>query len=682
MPAINALVDLTLEDGVALITLDNPPVNALSPRLMDGMYDAFVQAIEDPAARGILLICAGRTFIAGADIKALGVESPKVDFFELQAKIEDSAKPVMAALHGTCLGGGLEVALTCHYRIAAPGTRLGLPEVNLGLLPGGGGTQRLPRIVGVAAGLDLLMSGAQVDALRSLEVGLIDAIAQGQDLTADAKAYMHRLLAEGRPAKRVRDLTDKIACTEPSAFDDARTWAERRRRGEEAPRAIIRCVEAAVRGDFEAGIAVERAEFQTLLDGPQSAALRYAFFAERQASKIAGLAPEVQPRPIVRIGVAGAGTMGCGISMALLDAGIATVLFDTAGDSLARAGTLIASHYDAAAAQGRLSAAEAAKRRSGLILSDAMEGFADCDLVIEAVVEELDVKQAVLAEIERIAPSALLATNTSFLDLDAIAAAAACPANVIGLHFFSPANVMRLLEIVRGKATSDEAVATAFALARKLGKVGVLSGVCAGFIGNRMMLARQKFADAMILQGIAPEVVDRAATQFGLAMGPFAMWDLAGLDLGWRADWSTGRTVIERLCEEGRRGRKTGAGYYDYDAAGKPMPSALTAGLIAECGAAAGIAPRSLSDAEILDRLLIPMINEGARILEEGIAQRASDIDMVWVHGYGWPAYRGGPMYHADIIGLPAVIDAARSIGLEPASLLVEYAAAGRKLTG
>lgn len=571
MPAINEVVDLTLEDGLALIMLDNPPVNALSPKLMDGMYDAFVQAIADPAARAILLLCAGRTFIAGADIKALGVESPKVDFFELQAKIENSGKPVVAALHGTCLGGGLEVALTCHYRIAAPGTRLGLPEVNLGLLPGGGGTQRLPRIVGVAAALDFLVSGTMVGAADALAVGLIDVIAQAPDLTAQAKTYVHQLLAEGLPAKRVRDLTDKIGDTDPAVFEAVRAQAEHRRPGEEAPRAIIRCVEAAARGDFDTGIAVERAEFQTLLDGAQSAALRYAFFAERQASKVSGLAPDEQPSAAPRVGVTGAGTAGIAIAKALLDAGIATTLFDTDRDALTRAG--------------------AAVDRPALILAERLGDFATCDVVIDAIAGALDAKQAMFAEVDRIAPFAALATTTA-----------------------------RLLEIRRGEATSDEAVATAFAVARKLKMIGVMSGAGAVFMGEHMVLARQRQVNAMIMQGVAPEAIGRVAIEFGLTMAPLA--------------------------------------------------------------ATAGEAVQTLSDAEILDRLLIPVINEGAHILGEGIAQRASDIDMIWVHGHGWPAWRGGPMYHADLVGVDVVIDTARSIGIEPAPLLVEYAAAGRRLTG
>lgn len=571
MPAINQIVDLTIEDGIAVITLDNPPVNALSPKLMDGMYDAFVQAIDDPAVRAILLLCAGRTFIAGADIKALGVESPKVDFFELQAKIEDAGKPVVAALHGTTLGGGLEVALTCHYRIAAPGTRLGLPEVNLGLLPGGGGTQRLPRIVGVAAALDFLVSGTMVGAGDALAVGLVDAIAQEPDLSAQAKAYVHQLLAEGRPAKRVRDLTDKIGDTDPAVFEAARVQAEHRRPGEEAPRAIIRCVDAAARGNFDAGIGVERAEFQTLLDGAQSAALRYAFFAERQASKVSGLAPDVQPSAAPRVGVAGAGTAGIAITKALLDAGIATWLFDADRDALIRAG--------------------AAADRSALILAERLDDFATCDVVIDAVAGALDVEHAMRAELDRVAPSAALATTHA-----------------------------RLIEIRRGAATTDEAIATAFALARKLKMVGVLSGSGSIFMGERMLLARQRQVDAMILQGVAREAIERVAIEFGLTMDPLA--------------------------------------------------------------ATAGEVVQTLSNAEILDRLLIPVINEGAYILGEGIAQRASDIDMIWVHGHGWPAWRGGPMYHADLVGLDVVIDKARLMGIEPAPMLVEYAAAGRKLAG
>lgn len=596
MPAINEVVDLTFDEGIALITLDNPPVNALSPKLMDGMYDAFVQAIADPQARAILLLCAGRTFIAGADIKALGVESPKVDFFGLQAKLEDAGKPVVAVLHGTCLGGGLEVALTCHYRIVAPGTRLGLPEVNLGLLPGGGGTQRLPRIVGVAAALDLLVSGTQIGAADAFAVGLVDAIAQGPDLTGEAKIYVHTLLAQGWPAKRVRDLTDKIGDTDPAVFELALAQAESRRPGEEAPRAIIRCVEAAARGDFDAGIAVERAEFQKLLDNEQSAALRYAFFAERQASKVAGLAPDVQPRTVGRVGVAGASVVGTGIASALLNAGIPTLLFDADQRALSRAAATI--------------------DRPTLALTGQLRDLAACDLVIEAAVEEIEIKQATLAELARITPATLFATTTASLDVDAIATVISRPADLLWLHL-GTAPKSRLIEIVRGRATSDTTIATAFALVRKLKKFGVLSGACPGFIGNRMMHAQRTHVDAMIAQGVAPDVIERVAVEFGLTIGPLT--------------------------------------------------------------ACAGISPQTLSDEQILDGLLISVINEGAQILEEGIAQRASDIDMVWVHGYGWPAYRGGPMYHADRLGLPMIVEKAWSVGLQPAALLVDFATTGRK---
>lgn len=602
MPAINEVVDLTLEDGVALITLDNPPVNALSPKLMDGMYDAFIQAIGDPEVRAILLLCAGRTFIAGADIKALGVESPKVDFFELQEKIEGAGKPVVAALHGTCLGGGLEVALTCHYRIAAPGTKLGLPEVNLGLLPGGGGTQRLPRIVGVATALDLLISGRQVDARGALAVGLVDVIADTTDLAVAAKAYALALLAEGRPVKRVSDLADRIGDADAAVFEAARDQAERLRRGEEAPRAIIRCVEAAARGDFDAGIAVERAEFQKLLDGPQSAALRYAFFAERQAAKVAGLAPDVQPRALTRVGLVGTGAIGRRLAVALLDAGVETALFDADAAALDRAGAAI--------------------DRTALILTGSLSDLAACDLVIEAVADALEAKQAILAELDHAAPGALLATSTARPEVDAIADATTRPCAVIGLHFLSSENADRVLEIVRGKVTSDEAVATALALARKLKRVGVLSGSGPGSISQRTMLVLRQQADAMIAQGVAPEAIERAATEFGFPTGLLAA----------RTD--------------------------------------------------AGTATRTLADSEILDRLLIPLINEAANILGDGIAQRGSDIDMVWVHGYGWPAWRGGPTYHADLLGLPSVIEKVQSFGFNPAPRMVEYAAAGRKLAG
>lgn len=672
MTAINEGTTLVIEDGVAVVTLDFPPVNAMSPALMDGLYDALMAALHDDAAKAIVLICAGRTFIAGADLKSMGKVQPKVDFFALQDSIENSPKPTVAALHGTALGGGMETALTFHYRIAVPSARMGLPEVTLGLLPGGGGTQRLPRITGAEAALDLLISGRQVSAPEAIEIGLIDRLASEGELRRDAIAFARELAAAGGQPKRIRDAEHKIAPDRDDAglFDRYRATRGKQLSGLDAPQAILRCVEAAVAGPWEAGIAVERAEFQKLLNGPQSAALRHIFMAERAAQKIPGLAPDLQPLPIRKVAIVGAGTMGSGIAMAFLAAGFPVTLVETQQTALDRGTAHIRATLQSRVERGKLSPDNAQAQLAALSPAPDLSALADADLVVEAIFENLEVKQALFRELSEIVrPTVILATNTSFLDVDAIASSATHPERVLGMHFFSPANVMRLLEVVRGARTSDVVLSTVMGLAKKLRKAAVVSGVCFGFIGNRMLAARQVHADGMVIKGVLPWEIDRVLTDFGFPMGPFAMLDLAGLDIGWEHDSDT---VKSRLVAAGRKGQKTGAGYYDYD--GKiATPSRVTLDTIAGLATAAP-GSSTLSDSQILDRLLLPMINEGARILKEGIALRGSDIDLVWVTGYGWPAHRGGPMFYADSIGLDAIIDGLRSIGVAPAELLVELA--------
>lgn len=679
MTAINSVVDLTLEAGIAVVTVDSPPVNALSPAVMEGVHDAIMSALDDPQAKALVLICAGRTFIAGADLKSMGKVEPKVDFFALQDAIENSTKPTLAAMHGTALGGGLEIALTFHSRIAVPSARMGLPEVTLGLLPGGGGTQRMARIVGAEAALDLLVSGRQISAPDALEVGLVDRLADETALREDALAFAQELVAASATPGRIRDQEAKIARDREDAnlFDRFRAAHGKLLTGLDAPQAIVRCVEAAVAGPWEAGIAVERAEFQGVLNGPQSAALRHVFMAERAAQKIPGLSPEAAPLPIARVGVVGAGTMGGGIATAFLGTGFAVTLIEREQAALDRGVASIKGVFASRVERGKLTPEKAETGLAGLTPSLDLEDLADVDLVIEAVFETLAVKAELFTRLDGIVrPDAILATNTSFLDVNAIAAATKSPERVLGLHFFSPAHVMRLLEVVRGDRTSDAVLATAMKLGKTLGKATVVAGVCHGFIGNRMLEVRQTEAHRMVAEGVLPWEIDRVLTDFGLPMGPFAMMDLAGLDLGWDGETET---IEGRLCAAGRRGQKTGAGYYDY-VARKPLPSQVTLDIIGEV---TGVTPgsRRLDDATILARLTAPLINEGVRILEEGIAVRGSDIDLVWITGYGWPAHKGGPMFHADVVGLSRVVDdLTRLTETQPAALLRALAGSGGSL--
>lgn len=677
----NREVHLGKDGEIAVITVDNPPVNALSVGVLDGLYDTFEAAIADDEVKAILLLCAGRTFIAGADIKTVGKVQPKADFFECLRRIEHSSKPVVAAIHGTALGGGLEVALTCHYRVGMPSAKLGLPEVALGLLPGGGGTQRLPRVIGVPAALDLMLSGKHISAAEGLKLGILDALLTGTDLRDEALAFTRNLVAEGKPPKRVRDLTDAISTCTSDDFLRARATAAATRRGQVAPEAIIRCVEAAAAGDFDAGLAVERMEFLKLVQGEQSAALRHIFFAERQAARIDDLPGDVQPLPIAKVAVIGAGTMGGGIAMNFLNSGIPVTLVETTREALDRGIATIMKNYASSVTKGRLTEADVERRRTLITPALDLAAVADADLVIEAVFENLDLKKELFGRLGSLAKAdAILATNTSFLDVDAIAEASGRPGHVLGMHFFSPANVMRLLEVIRGARTEPQALATAMSLGRKIGKIAVVSRVCHGFIGNRMLRTRQPQADRMLLEGIAPERIDRVLSDFGFPMGPFAMLDMAGLDVGWSRETSRRETARDLLNEAGRHGQKTKAGFYDYDENRRPTPSPITAQIIDGLRAASGVAQRKLSDEEILDRLLFPLINEGVKILEEGIAQRASDIDIVWVYGYGWPAFTGGPMFYADQVGLPKLVATLKELGIEPARLLAERAAQGGRL--
>ncbi|MES2033494.1 MAG: 3-hydroxyacyl-CoA dehydrogenase NAD-binding domain-containing protein [Pseudomonadota bacterium] len=683
MAAINPVTDLTNDGDVAVITLNSPPVNALSSAVRDGLYEGFKAAIADDSVKSIVLVCDGRTFIAGADISEFGGASKGASLQDVQAMMENSPKPVIAAIHGTALGGGLETALTAHYRVAVPSAKVGLPEVNLGLLPGAGGTQRLPRIVGAQKALEMMTSGAHVPAKQAAEMGLVDDLVEEGNLKAGAIAFAKKVVAENWPLKKVRDR--EVAGGTPEVFAEFRKANARKFRGFKAPESNIQCIEAAATLPFEEGMAVERKLFVELMTGPQSAAQRYVFFAERAANKIPDVGDDVAPLPVKSVGVIGAGTMGGGISMNFLNAGIPVKIVETKQEALDRGLGVIRKNYENTAAKGRLTTDDVEKRMGLLSGSLNLEDLADCDLIIEAVFENMDIKKDVFGKLDKIAkPGAILATNTSFLNVDEIAAATSRPESVIGLHFFSPANVMRLLEIVRGDKTSKPVIATSMKLAKTIGKVGVLVGVCDGFVGNRMLAMRQRQAQALVAEGAMPWDVDRVLYDFGFPMGPFAMSDLAGLDIGWSKETNKSETIRDKLCELDRRGQKTGAGYYDYDEKRNAKPSPVTEQIIKDFAAKSGVNARPIDDEEILDRTILPMINEGAKILEEGKALRASDVDTVWVTGYGWPVYRGGPMHYADSLGLDKVVERLKHYEskhgdfFKPSALLEKLAAEGK----
>jgi 3-hydroxyacyl-CoA dehydrogenase len=679
MTAINSITDLTRSGEIAAVTLDSPPVNALSEAMREGLIAALAAASADNQAKAILLICAGRTFIAGADISEFGRAMTGATFKDLQDAMDAVRKPLIAAIHGTALGGGLEVALCAHYRIATASAKLGLPEVSLGLVPGAGGTQRLPRLVGVEKALNMITSGQPIGAQEAFDLGLIDAIAPTDDLKKAALDFVQTILASGGGMRRTRDRNEKIAAAmgHPEIFTQFR--ASHKFRGFEAPGEAIRCIEAAVNLPFDDGLALERAVFEVRKASPQSAAQRYAFFAERKAAKIPDVPGDAPTLSINKVGIIGAGTMGGGIAMNFANAGIPVVLVEQQAAALERGLGVVKKNYDASARRGRFSPEEA-QRRFGLMTGTlALEDLADCDLIIEAVFERMDIKKDVFRKLDAIAkPGAILASNTSYLDLNEIAAATARPDHVLGLHFFSPANVMKLLEVVRGDKTAKPVVATAMKLAKRIGKVAVLVGVGPGFVGNRLLAQRTREAQKLVMEGAMPWDVDRVLTEFGLPMGPFQMGDLAGLDLGWVRAESKGESLRDRLNERDRRGQKTNAGYYDYDENRKAIPSPVTEKLIAELMLEKGVTPRRISDQEILERTLYPMINEAANILDEGKALRASDIDVIWLNGYGWPAHHGGPTYYADRIGLARVLAGVRKYGWTPAPLLEKLVAEGK----
>ena len=689
MEEINAVAKLELGE-VAVLTLNSPPVNALSAPVRDGIWHGVHKAMDDPSVKALVLICEGRTFIAGADITEFGKPPQGKSLFEAMDAMESAAKPVIAAIHGTALGGGLETALCAHYRIAVPSAKVGLPQVNLGLLPGAGGTQRLPRIVGAQKALEMVTTGQHVPAKAAHAMGLIDELAPEGDLRNAAIAFAKKIIGENRPLVRVRDNNTKIEQdrAHPEIFSEFRKANARKFRGFMAPEHNIRCIEAAVNLPFEEGLKVERKLFMELMTGSQSAAQRYVFFAERQVWKVPDISDDIPLIPVNKVGVIGAGTMGGGIAMNFLNAGIPVTIVEAKSEALERGLGVIRKNYETTAKRGRLTLDQVEQRMGLLTGSLDYADFADCDLVIEAVFENMEVKKEVFKKLDAIVKQgAILATNTSYLNVDEIAAVTARPESVVGLHFFSPANVMRLLEIVRGEKTAKPVIATAMALAKKIGKIAALVGVCHGFVGNRMLSQRQRQAQAMILEGAMPWDVDRALYDFGFPMGPFAMSDLAGLDIGWNKETSKGETLRDQLCEMDRRGQKTGAGFYDYDAERNAKPSPVVEQLILDFRAKKGVNARSFTDEEIVERCVFPMINEGCKILEEKKATRASDIDIVWINGYGWPVYRGGPMFYADLVGLDKVIAGLRELQktqgdeFAPSALLLKAAAEGKKLS-
>ena len=662
------VVSLKLEGSVAIVCVDNPPVNALSQAVRAGIVDAVVSAGKDPGVQAIVLICAGRTFMAGADITEFGKPPLPPGLPEMIDVLDQCPRLLVAAMHGTALGGGLETALGCHYRCALPTARVGLPEVKLGLLPGAGGTQRLPRLAGVGPALEIMLGGNPVDAGTALKLGVVDHIVDG-DLKTGAVAYAQQLLDAGAALRRARDLPVNAGGLPEDFFEQQAQMLAKTAKGYFSPFRILKCVKNAVEMDFDAGMQAERALFIECLNSPQSAALRHVFFAEREAGRVPGLDKATQVLPVNAVGIIGAGTMGGGIAMNFANVGIPVSLIEREQTALDRGLKIIRGNYERTMKKGRLSP-EALEERMALISGGtdyALLGQAD--LIIEAVFEDMALKKQVFAELDRVCkPGAILASNTSTLDVDEIAAATKRPHTVLGMHFFSPANVMRLLEIVRGEKTSAEVLATVVKLARTIRKVGVVSGVCFGFIGNRMLEGYAREVGLMLLEGAAPERIDAIVQDFGFPMGPNAMMDMAGIDvrakvigeareLGILPDDARYEAVTLRLAADGRHGQKTGAGIFRYEPGNRaPIPEPSVTKLIGQEATRLGVTQREHSDEEILDRCLLPLINEGSRILEEGIAFRPGDIDIVWLYGYGFPPFRGGPMHYADAVGLTKIL--------------------------
>ncbi len=688
------VVSYELVNNVAVISVNNPPVNALSQAVREGILDAVTTAQED-ASEAIVLHCEGRTFIAGADITEFGKPPQEPGLPSVLSAIENSSKPVIAAIHGTALGGGFEVALACHYRCAIASAKVGLPEVKLGLLPGAGGTQRVPRIAGVKAALDMIASGNPVAAPRAKDMGLVDEIISADDLKAGAVEYGKALVKSGAPLKRIRDITIDPANVEPGFFDAARERLARRARGQIAQDKIVSCIEAAVNLPMDEGLQRERELFRELVTSPESAAMRHIFFAERLAAKIKDLPRDTPLRVVNKVAIIGGGTMGGGIAMCFANVGIPVLMLEIDDEALQKGMGIIEKNYKITMLKGKMTEDQLGQRIGLITGTTDYADLGDVDMVIEAVFENLELKKEIFAKLDAVCkPGAILATNTSYQDVDAIAAATGRPQDVLGMHFFSPANVMKLLEVVRGEKTVDDVLATTMAIGKRINKVCTLSRVCYGFIGNRMLGGYGREAQMLLMDGCTPSQVDSALEKFGMAMGPLAMGDLAGLDVGYKA--RQGRTDLPDdpklyrmgtlLVEMGRYGQKTGSGFYKYDPETRArMADPEVEAMIKAEAAKIGIEQRDISDEEILQRCFYPLINEGARILEEGIAQRPSDIDVVYVFGYAFPVAKGGPMYYADQIGLKQVYDKIcefrdrdREQYWQPAPLLKQLAEAGK----
>jgi 3-hydroxyacyl-CoA dehydrogenase len=683
-------------DGVGVITLENPPVNALSLSLRAGIRAAVEEALGDDSVEALVVTGGGRMFSAGADITEFssGASNRPPTLPDLIELLEDSLKPVVAAIHGNAMGGGCELALGCHARIAAAGTKIGLPEVTLGLIPGAGGTQRLPRVLGVQAALDAIATGKPLDAKKALAGGLIEEVVpEGGDLVGTAVTLAKKLAALGKPPSRTRDREDKLeaARQQPGLFDEYRKSIAHRARGFEAPFACIDCVEASVTRTFEEGIAFERETFQKLRTSDQSKAQRHVFFAERQANKVRGVGADTKELPIKKGAVLGCGTMGGGIAMNFANAGIPVIVTEGEQAALDRGIDLIRKNYAATVSKGRMSQ-EAMDACMALIKPTLdFDAVAEADIVIEAVFENMDLKKEIFGKLDKLCrKDVILATNTSSLDVNEIASVTSRPQQVVGLHFFSPANVMKLLEIVRAEKTSPEVLATALSLSKKMGKIGVVVGVCDSFAANRSLYAYSRQAGFLIEEGALPEQVDRVIYEFGFPMGPFAVGDLAGIDVGYKIRQHRGipegrySDIPDKLYEMGRYGQKTRAGWFKYEDGRTPIPDPVVTKLVVGTSKRLGIERREISDEEIIQRCIYPIVNEGCRILEEGIVERPSDMDVIWIYGYGFPRYRGGPMFYADLVGVKHVYETIKGFHedghewLEPAPLLEHMAREGR----
>jgi 3-hydroxyacyl-CoA dehydrogenase len=683
---------------IGILTVNNPPVNALAAAVRSGIKEGVEAFGADANIDAIVLIGGGRTFIAGADIREFGKPPSGPNLNDVIAGMENCPKIVVAALHGTPLGGGLETALGAHYRVSVASTRVGLPEVHLGILPGAGGTQRLPRLTGAKYALDAIISGRHIPAPEAKSKGIIDAIVDG-DLLAGAVAQAQMLVAQKAPRRRVRDL--KATLESPDLFKETEKAIARRARGFKAPWSIIKCVQAAVELPFDEGLKRERELFLELLTSPESAAQRYYFFAEREAAKVLDVPSDTPQREIKSAGIVGAGTMGGGIAMNFANAGIPVTLLEVKQEALDRGLKTIRTNYENTAKRGGMKAEDVDKRMALIKPTLSYDDLKGADVIIEAVFETMEVKEGVFKKLDEVAkPGAVLATNTSGLDVNQIATYTKRPGDVIGMHFFSPANVMKLLENVRGKATQKDVIATVMSLSKKIGKIPVLVGVCEGFVGNRMLRQRGVQSAYMLEEGALPQQIDKVIYDFGFPMGPFAMSDLAGNDVGWRIRQGKNEKdkrnvrytgyVADAICELGRFGQKTGSGYYKYNLPDRtPIPDPEVEKIIEDTSKKLGITRRAISDQEILERCLYPMVNEGAKILDEKMAQRSLDIDVIWVNGYGWPVYRGGPMWWADnVVGLKTIHDALLKYRdasgdpfWEPAPLLKKLVQEGKKFS-